>query len=89
MGMLADSLKPPSAYRVKKDQPGLWDELVDRVNGAVLAAQLDELETWLEFRPLDLPPAWVRELQDRIDEKREELAKEDIGNILLDRFDFK
>ena len=88
MGALEKALKAPSAYSVKRDQPGLWDELVDQIEGAILAAQLDELEVWMDLRPLDLPGGWFGELQQRVERKREELASENIGNILLDRFDF-
>lgn len=88
MGMLAKALEPPSAYSVKKDRPGLWDDLVDRINGAILPAQLDEFEAELDARPLDLPGGWRGHLDELIEKKREELASEDIGNILRDRYDF-
>jgi hypothetical protein len=88
MGMLAKALSPPSAYSVKRDQPGLWGELVDKINGALFDAQLVELEVWLDLRPLDLPGAWVFELQSLIERQREELKAEDVSQVLLDRFDF-
>jgi hypothetical protein len=88
MGILAKALEAPSAYSVKRDQPGLWADLIDRIDGAIVPAQLDEFEAWLEQRPLDLPGAWNSPLRDRIERRREELAEEDIGYILRDRFDF-
>ena len=88
MGILAKALSPPSAYSVKRDRPDLWADLVDRVDGALLPAQLDEIEADLDARPLDIPFGWRLELIDRIGLKREALHQEDIGYILRDRFDF-
>jgi hypothetical protein len=88
MGIIADTLGAPSAYRVKKDNPNLWADLTDRINGALLPAQLDEIEAEFEARPLDMPFGWYLEAQDLIDQKREALREEDIGLILRDRFDF-
>lgn len=88
MGMLANALKAPSAYSVKRDRPELWDDLIDRINGALLDSDLQEFEAWLDFRPLDLPGGWAELLEERIEKRREELREEEIGNILRDRFDF-
>lgn len=86
--MLLKALSPPTAYRVKKDNPGLWADLVDQINGALCKAHLVEIEVWLDLRPLDLPDGWADDLQELIDKRREDLAEEDISSILLDRFDF-
>jgi hypothetical protein len=88
MGLLAKALSAPSAYAVKRDQPTLWEDLMDRVDGALFDGQLVEIEIWMDLRPLDLPGGWYFDLRDAIDKKRDELAQENIGNILLDRFDF-
>jgi hypothetical protein len=88
MGMLAKALSPPSAYAVKRDQPDLWGALIDRINGALFEAQLQEVEIWLDLRPLDLPGSWSRELQELIEHRRKEIAAEDISGILRDRYDF-
>lgn len=88
MGMLEKKLSNPSAYSVKKNTPELWENLVDRINGAIVPADLNELEAWLDFRPLDLPAGWYSEVRELIDRRREELAEEDISKILLDKFDF-
>lgn len=88
MGMLADTLAAPSAYRVKKERPELWGDLIDRINGALLDSDLCDLEAWIEFRPLDLPGGWAELLTEAIEKKREELRAEDIGYILKDRYDF-
>lgn len=88
MGMLEKKLNPPSAYSVKRDHPEMWGDLVDRIAGAIIPADLDQIETWMEFRPLELPGGWAGELRELIEKRREELAEEDIGKILLDRYDF-
>jgi hypothetical protein len=92
MGLLLKSLSPPSSYAAKggKD-PGsvdLWADLKDRVNGALLMADLDAFVDWLDARPLDYPAAYREPLDELIEAKREELRAEDIGLIVRDRFDF-
>jgi len=84
----AASLLPPSAYSVKRDKPDLWPTLVDEVMGALYPAQLDEIQARLDFRPLDLPGGWYDELQEIIQQKREELGSEDLMQIMRDRCDF-
>jgi hypothetical protein len=88
MGLIEDALKHATAYSVKRDKPDLWSDLVDRIDGALLPAQLDELEAELDARPLDIPFGWRLEADERIEKRREELAEEDISQILRDRFDF-
>lgn len=86
MGALLKALSATSSYAAKKTT--LWDDLTDRIAGAILPADLDELERWLDQRPLDYPGAWREPLDELIERKREELAAEDIGSILMERFDF-
>jgi hypothetical protein len=86
MGKLADALAPQSSYAAKKTP--LWDDVTDRIAGAILVADLDEVEAWLEFNELLIPWAWRPVLAELIEKKRDELAAEDIGQILRDRFDF-
>jgi hypothetical protein len=88
MGVLADSISHATAYRVKKDRPGYWPDLIDRIDGAILAAQLDEIEDELARRYLDIPVGWHEEAEERIARRREELAEEDVPKILRDRYDF-
>jgi ubiquinone biosynthesis protein Coq4 len=88
MGMLADSLAHATAYRVKRDNPDLWPDLVDRIAGALLPAQLDEIEDELQRRYLDIPFGWHLEAAELIEQKREDLANEDVSQIMRDRFDF-
>jgi hypothetical protein len=92
MGILAKALSPPSSYAAKggKD-PGsvdLWSDLKDRVDGALLMADLDAFVDWLDARPLDYPAAYREPLDELIEAKRDELRSEDIGEILRTRWDF-
>lgn len=86
MGKLADALAPVSSYAAKKTS--LWPDLVDRINGAMLPSDLDELTAWLEFNELAVPYSWRESLAELVDKRRDELAAEDVGQILRDRFDF-
>lgn len=88
MGVLAKALSRPSSYSVKRDHPELWADIVDRINGAILAVELDELETWLEFHELEVPAGWDRSIAELIANRREDMAGEDIGEILIGKFDF-
>lgn len=84
----AKKLENPTAYSVKKNTPQVWENLVDRVNGAIIPRDLDDLEAWLDFRPLDLPFGWYDQVRELIEKRREELAEEDIGSILRNKYDF-
>jgi hypothetical protein len=86
VGKLADALAPQSSYAAKKTP--LWDDVTDRIAGALFARDLDEVEAWLEFNELLVPWAWRPVLAELIEKKRDELAAEDIGAIVRDRFDF-
>lgn len=86
MGELLKRLTPVSAYRARKT--GLWDELKDRVDGALIPSDLDALMIWLDVHELEIPGPWVEEVQELIDVKRAELRAEDIGEIIRERFDF-
>lgn len=85
MGILKQ-LSPQSSHAAK--QTDLWPEIIDRIEGAVLESQLREVEAWLSTIELQIPGGWWGPIADRLILKREELAREDIGNILRDRFDF-
>lgn len=86
MGVLAKMLSPPSSMAAKKTT--VWADLKDRVDGALLPADLDDFETWLDAYPLEYPPAFRDPLNDLIEARRRELEAEDVGSILRDRFDF-
>lgn len=86
MGKLLDALTPPSSYGAKKT--GLWDEIQAAIERCVTADQLRDCEAWLNARELEIPAGWWSPIKDRLTLKGEEIASEDIGQILRDRFDF-
>lgn len=86
MGRLADALKPQSSYAAKKTP--LWSDLTDRIAGAILPRDLDEIEAWIEFNELLVPYAFRPPLRELIEKRRDELADEEIGGVLRDKFDF-
>lgn len=86
MGKLLQALSPPSSYAAKKTD--LWSDLTDRIAGAIVPADLDELDRWLDFNELQVPYAWRESLAELIEKRRDELAAEDIGGIIRDRYDF-
>jgi hypothetical protein len=92
MGVLLKALSPPSAYGVKKRAAegghDLYGEVTDRIAGAMFARQLDEIDEWLDARPLEYPSGWDEQFRELIEARREEIAAEDIGGILRERFDF-
>jgi hypothetical protein len=85
MGKLRDALSPVSSYAAKKTP--LWDDLTDRVAGALLPADLDAITVWVEFHYLEVPGAFRECLDEIIEKRREEMAAEEIGGI-VSRFDF-
>jgi hypothetical protein len=87
MGRLLKELSPVSSYAAKKTD--LWADIVDRINGAILLTDLDELLLWLDFHELDVPGPWLNPIYEMIDARRAELRAEDVGEILRERFDFK
>ena len=86
MKTLDDAGKRPSAYSVKKTS--LFDDLADRIRGALLPADLEDVEQWLDDNDHTLPHGWREPIDDMIEVKREELAAESVPQILRDRFDF-
>lgn len=85
-GPLLRALSPPSAYAARKT--GIWDEIVDRIAGAMTLPQLVDVDTWLLGQELNIPTPWNDEIIELMDKRREEIASEDIGQIIRDRFDF-
>ena len=86
MGKLLAALSPISSYAAKKTP--LWDELTDRIAGAILPADLDAVAEWIGFHSLEVPGAWLEPLAELIDKRHDELADEDVSAIVRDRFDF-
>ena len=86
MGALAKALSPQSSYAAKKTP--LWDEITDRIAGAMYPRQLEEVEWWLEAIELQVPGAWRGPIAELIEKRLVELKDEDIAQIMRDRFDF-
>lgn len=87
MGILADALnKRPSAHSAKKTD--LYAEIKDRIDGCILPAQLAEVVEYLDAHEHTFPHGWREAFDDMVELQREEIASEDIGAIVRDRFDF-
>lgn len=86
MGKLLDALKPQSSYAAKKTD--LWPDLLDRIAGALVPADLDQLETWLDLNELQIPWAWREPLAELIEKRRDELAADDVNEVVRTRYDF-
>lgn len=86
MGVLLKALSAPSAYATKKT--GLFEEVKDRIDGAMFQQDLDEVERWLDANAHTYPESWREHFDEMIEKQREEIASEDIGGILRDRFNF-
>jgi hypothetical protein len=91
MGILSKALNGMSSYAAKGGRDGggtLWADLKDRIDGAMFLSDLDEFEAWLDARPLDYPAAYREPLDELIEARRAEIRAEDIGEIMLDKYDF-
>jgi hypothetical protein len=86
MGALLKALQPQSSYAAKKTP--LWDEIIDRIAGAIYPRQLEEVELWLEAIELQVPTGWRDPIAELIEKRLIELKDEDIAQIMFDRFDF-
>jgi hypothetical protein len=86
MGALAKALAPQSSYAAKKTP--LWDEICDRIAGAMYPRQLEEVQWWLNCIELQVPLAWREPIEEMIEKRLVELQDEDIAQIMRDRFDF-
>lgn len=86
MGILAKALAPPSAFSLKKTD--FFAEVKDRIDGALLPQDLDEVVRWLDANDHLYPAAWREPFDDMIEVQRESIDAEDVGSILRERFDF-
>lgn len=86
MGAILKALSPPSAYATK--QTSLFSDVKDRIDGAIIPQDLDDVERWLDANDHTFPASWRDSFNDMIELKREELRAEDIGLIIRERFDF-
>lgn len=86
MGILAKALSGPSSAAAKKS--GVYEDIKDRIDGAILPADLDEVERWLDANDHLYPTNWRDSLNDMIELKREEIEEENVSSILRARYDF-
>lgn len=86
MGAIMKALSGPSAHSVKKTS--LFADVKDRIDGAIIPKDLDEVEQWLIDNDHTYPSSWRDSFNDMIELKREELEAENIGSIVRDKFDF-
>ena len=86
MGILAKALAPPSASSVKKS--GLFEDIKDRIDGALLPQDLDEVVRWLDANDHLYPAAWRDPFDNMVELRREEIDAEDVGSILRSKWDF-
>lgn len=86
MGILAKNLAPPSAYATKKTS--LWDDVKDRIDGALLPADLDDVERWLDLNSHAYPPTWREHFDEMIEKQREAVDADSVTSIMRENFDF-
>lgn len=86
MGKLFAAFDRKSSYAAKKTE--FYADVVDRIAGAILPADLDDVERFLIAHELEYPGAWDEVFAELIEKRRDELSDEDIGSILRERFDF-
>jgi hypothetical protein len=86
MGALLKALSRPSAYSAKKTP--IWDEIEDKIAGALCPRDLDIVEVYVEINELNIPQGWLEPIEELIEKRREELRDEDISRIMLDKYDF-
>lgn len=86
MGILAKALSGPTAHALKKTD--FYAEVKDRIDGALLYADLAAIEDWLEANDHLYPGAWRESFENMLILKREEIEAEDVGSILRAKWDF-
>lgn len=88
----AKSFERPSAYSVKRQAKeggfDLYGDVIDRIDGILHRVAFAEVVEWLDANDHTFPSGWRETFNDRLELKREELEREDIGSIVRDRFDF-
>lgn len=83
---LLKALSAPSAYAVKKTS--LFADVKDRIDGAIIPQDLDDVERWLDANDHTFPGSWREHFDEMIEIARERLAADEVGGILRDKWDF-
>lgn len=86
MGKLFAAFDRRSSYAAKKTT--FYADVVDQIEGAMLPADLDRVELFLIDHELEYPASWDEVFAELIEKRRDELASEDLGSILREKFDF-
>lgn len=86
MGAFAKAFAPPSAYATKKTT--LFDDVKDRIDGAIVPQDLDEVERWLDANNHKYPESWREHFDEMIEKQKELLDEENVTNILRSKWDF-
>lgn len=86
MGILAKTLAGPTAAAAKRS--GVYEDVKDRIDGAIVPQDLDEVARWLDANDHTFPPAWRESFDDMIEIARERLAEDDVSQIMRRNFDF-
>lgn len=86
MGMLTKALSATSPHAARN--AGLWPELMDRLESCLYPTAIDEFERHVVSLGLSVPDSWHSHLDEAVEKKRQEIAGEDITQIMRDRFDF-
>lgn len=88
MGALLKALSRPSSYSDKRNGSPTWTNLVDRMDGAMVLSDLDDIEAWVEANRMSIPAAYDEHIAEELEKARERIASEDVGSILREKFDF-
>lgn len=86
MGELLKRLTPATSHSAKKTD--LWADIVAAIGRCVTREMLLDCEAWINSRELEIPAGWWSPIRDRLTLQAEEIASEDIGLILREKFDF-
>lgn len=86
MGLLKQALTQVSSHSAKKT--GVWERWMDRITDCVTDHDILMVELEASADILNIPPAYVGPLMEVIEKRKEEIASEDIGLILREKYDF-
>lgn len=80
--------RPPITIPAQAKKAGAWEQLMARLSLCVLPADIDAFQQEAAAEWFSLPSPWRTALADQIELKREEIAADDIGRVMRERFDF-
>ena len=86
MGLISKAFTPQSSHAAKRD--GLWPDLMERLGECVMPSDVDAFAEHLEAIALQVPAAWHEPLAELMEKRREEIAEDDVSDILRRNFNF-